>query len=64
MTQVCGNTSAKEYRDGSEVYGVFYKENNIERIINYCEKDTLAVAQILLRLRGEMLLDKAEIAYI
>ena len=33
-------------------------------IISYCEKDTLAVAQILLRLRGEALLDNKEIAYI
>ena len=64
MTNVLGIPSPKDDIDGSEVYGVFYKENNIERIINYCEKDTLAVAQILLRLRGEMLLDKAEIAYI
>ena len=51
MTNVLGIPSPKDDIDGSEVYGVFYKENNIERIVNYCEKDTLAVAQILLRLR-------------
>jgi hypothetical protein len=30
----------------------------------YCQKDTIAVAQIILRLRGEDLLEAEEIAYI
>jgi len=40
---------------------VFYEENEIDRIINYCEKDTIAVAQILLRLRGDEILQDDEI---
>ena len=64
LTNVLGITSPKNDIDGSEIYTVFYKEKNLERIINYCQKDTLAVAQILLRLRGEELLSKDEITYI
>jgi len=64
MTNVLGIPSPKDDIDGSEIYRVFYDENDIERIISYCEKDTLAVAQILLRLRVEALLDNKEIAYI
>ena len=64
MTNVLGIPSPKDDIDGSEIYRVFYEENDIERIISYCEKDTLAVAQILLRLRGAPLLEKNEIAYI
>ena len=64
MTNVLGIPSPKDDIDGSEIYRVFYDENDIERIISYCEKDTLVVAQILLRLRGEALLDNKEIAYI
>lgn len=64
MTNVLGIPSPKDDIDGSEVYRVFYEDNDIERIISYCEKDTLAVAQILLRLRGDDLLNKNEIAYI
>ena len=41
--------------------GMFYKENNVDRIIRYCEKDTIAVAQIILRLRNEELLVNDEI---
>jgi hypothetical protein len=48
----------------SEIFRVYYEENDIERIVIYCQKDTIAVAQIILRLRGEALLETAEIAYI
>ena len=52
------------YWEGSEIFRVYYQENNIDRIVNYCQKDTIAVAQIILRLRGEALLETDEIAYI
>ena len=64
LTNVLGIPSPKDDIDGSEVYRVYYEENNIDRIINYCEKDTIAVAQILLRLRGDDLLVEMEIIHI
>ena len=47
--------------DGSQLRDVFYEENNMDRIISYCEKDTITVAQILLKLRNEDLLAEDEI---
>ncbi len=64
LTNVLGIPSPKEDIDGSEVYGVFYEENDIDRIVSYCERDTVAVAQIFLRLRGDQLLDDAEIKHV
>ena len=64
LTNVLGIPSPKDDIDGSEVYRVFYEENEIDRIINYCEKDTIAVAQIFLRLRGEAILEDDEIIHI
>ena len=61
MTHVLGIPSPKDDIDGSEVCDVYYKENDIDRIIRYCEKDTVAVAQIILRLRNEELLEEDEI---
>ncbi len=61
LTNVLGIPSPKDDIDGSEVYRVYYEEGDIDRIINYCEKDTIAVAQIFLRLRGDALLDDDEI---
>ena len=64
LANVLGVSSPKDDIDGGEVYHVFYKENDIDRIIIYCEKDTITVAQILLRLRGDSLLTKKEIKHI
>ncbi|SEP76108.1 hypothetical protein SAMN05421824_0243 [Hyunsoonleella jejuensis] len=64
LTNVLGIPSPKDDIDGSEVYSVYYEEGNIDRIITYCEKDTIAVAQIFLRLRGDDLLNEDEIIHI
>ena len=48
-----GISNPKDDLDGSQVAGVFYREKDPERIARYCEKDVLAVAQVLLRLQGE-----------
>ena len=64
LTSVLGIPSPKDDIDGSEIFRVYYEENDIERIVTYCQKDTIAVAQIILRLRGEAMLEIDEIAYI
>ena len=64
LTNVLGIPSPKDDIDGSEVYRVYYEDNDIDRIIRYCEKDTIAVAQIFLRLQGDSLLNESEIIHI
>lgn len=64
LTNVLGIPSPKDDIDGSEVYRVYYKEKQVDRIITYCEKDTIAVAQIFLRLRGDEILNANEIIHI
>ncbi len=46
----------KDDIDGSQVGNVYYKEFDIQRIARYCEKDTFAIAQLLLRFKGEPLI--------
>ena len=61
LTSILSIPSPKGDIDGSEVAGVYYEENNIQRIVSYCEKDTVAVAQLLLRFNNEKLLNTEEI---
>ncbi|MBB4118549.1 MAG: 3'-5' exonuclease [Mesonia hippocampi] len=61
LTHVLGIPSPKDDIDGSQVGEVYYKENNLDRIVTYCEKDVIAIAQVVLRLRQEELLTKEEI---
>jgi uncharacterized protein YprB with RNaseH-like and TPR domain len=61
LTAILGIPSPKDDIDGSEVASVYYKEKNLERIVTYCEKDTVAVAQLLLRFNNEDLLEEFQI---
>lgn len=61
LTSILGIPSPKDDIDGSEVAKVYYQDKNIERIVTYCEKDTIAVAQILLRFNNEILLSEENI---
>ena len=46
---------------GSDVARVYYEEKNLERIVKYCRKDTLTVAQLILCYRGEEILSEREV---
>lgn len=46
----------KDDIEGSQVAEVYYKEKNLDRIARYCEKDTFAIAQLILRYKGEPLI--------
>jgi uncharacterized protein YprB with RNaseH-like and TPR domain len=64
LTKVLGIPSSKGDIDGSQVGHVFYVEKDIDRIVIYCEKDVIAVAQVFLRLRREDLLVEDEILHV
>ena len=52
LTSVLGIPTPKDDIDGSMVAGIFYNEDNIQRIVHYCEKDVLAIARVLLRFKN------------
>ena len=47
----------KDDIDGSQVWTVYWNEKDLERIKTYCQKDVVTVAQLILRFRGEALLE-------
>lgn len=57
LTHIFNIPTPKDDIDGSQVAEVFYKEKDLERIVRYCEKDVLAVAQLLLRYKNEPTID-------
>jgi hypothetical protein len=50
--------SSKNGMDGSQVNAVYYKDNDLERIKNYCISDVVVLAQLYMRLKGQPLLDE------
>lgn len=63
LTSILGIPTSKDDIDGSMVGEVYYKKKDIKRIRSYCEKDTIAVAQILLRFNNESLIESNKIVY-
>ena len=64
MTKILGIPSPKGDIDGSQVGYVYHVEKDIDRIVTYCEKDVVAVAQVLLRMRREALLIDDEVVHV
>jgi len=61
LAHVLGIPTPKDDINGSDVARVYYEERNLNRIEVYCRKDTLTVAQVLLRLQGAPILTEEEI---
>lgn len=61
LAHVLSVPTPKDDIDGSMVWEVYWKEKNLERIVTYCQKDVVTVAQILLRMNGEQLIKEENI---
>lgn len=63
LAAVLGIATPKDDIDGSMVYTVYYEEKNLERIVTYCQKDVLTVAQVFLKLKGEALIQPEAVLF-
>lgn len=61
LTHILGVPSSKEDISGADVADVYYNKQELERIKKYCSRDVLALAQILLKLKGKALLKEENI---
>ncbi|HOO98407.1 MAG TPA: 3'-5' exonuclease [Bacteroidales bacterium] len=50
LATVLGIESPKDDIDGSMVASVYWANNDLDRIVRYCERDVITIARILLRL--------------
>lgn len=64
LTHILKVPSPKEDIDGSQVAEVFYKENNLARIVTYCEQDVLALVRVFLKLVGEATITDNDVVFV
>ena len=62
LTHIFGIPSPKDDIDGSQVASVYWQEKNLPRIVRYCEKDVLAIAQLMLRYKGLKLIEMENVS--
>lgn len=63
LAHILNIPSPKEDISGDQVRDVYYKEKNLDRIIEYCQRDTITVAQLFLRYRNQEILSPEQIKY-
>ncbi len=61
LAAVLNVPTPKDDIDGSQVATVYYNENNLQRIVTYCEKDVVATVQVWLRLNSKPIVAKENI---
>jgi uncharacterized protein YprB with RNaseH-like and TPR domain len=63
LTTIFDIPTPKDDIDGSMVNQVYWQDNDLERIANYCQKDVVALTQLFLRFRNEPLILPDNIIY-
>ena len=61
LTHIFNIPTPKDDIDGSMVADVYWNDHDLSRIVKYCEKDVLAVVQLLLKYKGEELIKQENV---
>ncbi|MEM8583213.1 MAG: 3'-5' exonuclease [Bacteroidota bacterium] len=64
LAATLGFPSPKDDIDGSMVGRVYWEDKDLDRIAHYCEKDTLATAQLFLRYQRKPLLTEDQVTHL
>ncbi len=64
LANVLNVPTSKTDMDGSMVQHVYYKENNLPRIVEYCQRDVVVVANVILRFKNLPLLKEENITIV
>tara|TARA_Y100001954_G_scaffold234887_1_gene291364 strand:+ start:733 stop:1452 length:720 start_codon:yes stop_codon:yes gene_type:complete len=64
LTTLFNIPTSKDDIDGAQVSRVYWEEKDLERIKIYCQKDTITVAQLLLKYKGEDLIKEENIEFV
>ena len=64
LAAVLGIETPKDDIDGSQVHATYYEDQDLERIMTYCEKDVVTTARVYLKLRHQQTLDPANVEHV
>jgi hypothetical protein len=64
LTHIFDIPTPKDDIDGSMICDLYWKENDFQRIVEYCQKDVVAVLQLLRKYRNEPLFEQQSITIV
>lgn len=64
LTKIFNIPTPKDDIDGSDVARVYWQEKDLDRIVVYCQKDVVALTNLLLRYKGMDLIKEENIEFV
>lgn len=64
LTAVFDIPTPKDDIDGSEVGKVYWQDNDLDRIVTYCQKDVVSIVQLMLKYLGQDLLPEEAVSFV
>jgi hypothetical protein len=64
LATVLGIETPKDDIDGSQVAGVYWNENDLYRIVKYCQRDVVTVVQVMMHYGGIESIEEKNICFI
>jgi len=64
LATIFGIPTPKDDIQGSDVARVYWEEGDLARIVKYCQKDVITIANLFLRLQGKPMIDEGKIQII
>ena len=64
LANVLNVPTSKTDIDGSQVQNVYYEEKNLPRIVEYCQRDVVVVANLVLRFKNLPLLTDSDVTIV
>ena len=63
LTTLFGIPTPKQEIDGSDIARVYWEDKDLNKIKDYCQRDVVAIAQLILKFRGEELINPKAVVY-
>ncbi|MCB0428554.1 MAG: ribonuclease H-like domain-containing protein [Flavobacteriales bacterium] len=63
LTTLFGIPTPKDDITGADVARVFWEDHDLARIVTYCQKDVVAIIQLMRRFKGQALIDPARVQF-
>lgn len=61
LAAVFGIPTPKDDINGSDVAKVYWEDHDLDRIVTYCQKDVITIANLFLKLQGKQVVDENQV---
>jgi 3'-5' exonuclease len=64
LAALFGIASPKDDIDGGDVANVYWEGHDLQRIVNYCQKDVITIVNLFLKFQGKKIMQENQVTYV